>query len=99
MGDEGKVSFHISTNQGRGAWTGVPQICNHCNSTLMSLKTEIPELIDHRPRDSYAFASPNELAGIIRPRPHTPHTIRAPEAAERMKTFGWPATTRKTGGR
>ncbi len=82
MGDEGKVSFLISTNHGRGAWAGAPQICNHCNSTLMSLKTEISELIGHRPRDSYAFVSPNELAGIIRPRPHTPHTIRTPEAAE-----------------
>lgn len=87
VGDEGKVSFHISTNHGRGAWSSASEICNHCNSTLMSLKTEISELTGNRPRDSYAFVSPNELAGIIRARPHSPHTIHAPEAAALVTTI------------
>lgn len=87
VGDEGKVSFHISTNHGRGAWSSASEICNHCNSTLMSLKTEISELTGNRPRDSYAFVSPNELAGIIRARPHSPHTIHAPEAAVLVTTI------------
>ncbi|WP_186249938.1 hypothetical protein [Burkholderia gladioli] len=87
VGDNGKVSFHTSTNHGRGAWQHASHICNHCSSTLMSLKTEISELTGNRPKDSYAFASPDELARIIISRPHTAHQIRPTEAAALVLTI------------
>lgn len=85
--DKGQVSFYLSTNPGRGHWLTAPQICNHCNSTLMSLKLEISELIGSTPRDSYGFVSPDDLANIIVPRPHSPHSIRPEAAAELVATI------------
>lgn len=81
VADKGKVSFYLRSNLGRGSWAAAARICNQCTSTLMSLKLEISDLIGSTPRDSYGFISPDELANIIIPRPHSPHSIRAAEAA------------------
>lgn len=80
VGDKGKISFYVRTNPGRGCWAKADTICNHCDTTLMCLKREISDLIGSTLRDSYGFVSPDELASVILPHPHTPHSVRPVEA-------------------
>ncbi|MGQ0502971.1 MAG: hypothetical protein ACT4P0_10260 [Panacagrimonas sp.] len=80
-GDKGKVRFPISQNRARGNWSGANTICGHCNSTLMSLKYEVVQLLGRPLPDSYAFVSPGELATVIEACPHGPNRIRSDAAA------------------
>lgn len=79
VGDKGKVLFVLSSSNGRGAWFNTHRICGQCHSTLMSLKLEITQLTGIKPKDSYGFVSPTELASIICPHPHSQHNIRPSE--------------------
>lgn len=87
VGDRGKISFYVRTNPGRGCWAKADAICNHCDTTLMCLKREICDLVDSPPRDSYGFVSPEELASVILPRPHTPHSVEPAEAQSLVSTI------------
>lgn len=80
VGDN-RVKFYLSGNAGRGVWSAAPITCNHCKTVLMSLKWEVEDLIGVKLGDSYGFVSPEELACIIEPRPHSSHLVRSKEAA------------------
>lgn len=75
VGDKGKVIFSVPSNRGTGKWLHASRICGHCNSSLMSLKLEVTEILGEKMRDSYSFVAPEELAAIIQARPHSPHRI------------------------
>lgn len=79
------INFCVHRNPGRGSWTKAAVICNHCQSTLMSLKLELSELIGFTPRDSFAFVTPKELASIIVARPNSAHEVRQESAAALVK--------------
>lgn len=85
VGKQGKITFSMKEVNGRGAWASVTRICNHCESTLMSVKREGKQRADHAPANSYSFVEPHELGKIITARPHSPHLIRAREAQELME--------------
>ncbi|MDB5971116.1 MAG: rubredoxin family protein [Hydrocarboniphaga sp.] len=80
VGEKNKISFYLQTNRGFGKWVNASTICNHCGSTLMSLKLEVSELLGCTPTDSYGFVSPEELAKVIIPSAHSPHSILPAEA-------------------
>lgn len=80
IGKEGQVSFVVRVTSMRGDWANAPRICNHCTSTLMSLKLELSKLTQNMPRDSYTFSTPEELSSIIVARPHSHHNVRPREA-------------------
>lgn len=82
-----KISFYLKTTSGRGTWGRSAAICNHCSSTLMSLKLEVSDLIGRTPADSFGFVGPEELARIVVPRAHSPHSIRSAEAAVLVSTI------------
>lgn len=82
VGEQGKIRFHLVPTSGRGGWAQTKTICNHCQSTIMSLKLELSKHLGHTPRDSYGFVSPGELAGILVARPHSSHLIKTGAAAE-----------------
>lgn len=75
VGERGKVIFAIKLATGRGSWVAFKKICNHCESTLMSLKREGVEIAGKQTRDSYSFVEPEELSSIISARPHSAHVI------------------------
>lgn len=81
VGEKGKIIFFLRTTGRNGDWGSVKTICNHCASTLMSLKQEIKKLTGEALQDSYGFVAPNELINVISARPHSPHLIRSDEAA------------------
>ena len=80
VGDKGKIFFHPATVPGRGSWANASTVCGHCLSTMRSLMLEVSDLAVNVPRDSYSVVSPEELASIIDPKPHSAHVIRS-EAA------------------
>ena len=80
VGEKGKIRFYPRTTTACGQWASVTTICNHCESTLMSLKLEISKIVGKTPSNSYGFVSPEELAKIITARPHSSHLIRHTEA-------------------
>lgn len=82
VGEQGKVIFAMRLVTGRGAWAPLTRICNHCESTLMSLKWEGAQRAGKAPKNSYSFVEPMELGKIITARPHSPHLIRTKEAQE-----------------
>lgn len=83
VGDRGKIIFALKLVTGRGPWSTLKTICNHCESTRMSLKREAAALAGKQPRDSYSFVTPEELGNIISGRPHSPHLIDE-ERAEKL---------------
>jgi rubredoxin len=82
VGEQGKVIFAMRLITARGAWASVTHICNHCESTLMSLKWEGAQGAGKAVRDSYSIVEPAELSRIIAARPHSAHEIRGKEAQE-----------------
>lgn len=82
VGDKGKVVFFLSSNPGRGAWSAAPKTCRQCFSILMSLKLEIAQLMATQLPDSYGFVSPDELARIVIPRPHSAHAVDRAQSAD-----------------
>lgn len=82
VGEQGKVIFAMRLVTARGAWASLARICNHCESTLMSLKWEGAQCAGKAPKNSYSFVEPMELGKIIAARPHSPHLIREKEAQE-----------------
>lgn len=82
VGDKGKIGFYLHTHPGRGQWKDIAAICNHCFSTLTSLKWEVEEKTGQTLPDSYTFVRPDELSEIIAARPHSVHCIRKLEAAQ-----------------
>ena len=82
IGEQGKVIFAMRLVTARGAWASLTRICNHCESTLMSLKWEAAQRAGKAARDSYGFVEPAELSRIIIARPHSAHAIRGKEAQE-----------------
>lgn len=82
VGEQGKVIFAMRLVTGRGVWAPLTRICNHCESTLMSLKREGTQRAGISPKSSYSFVEPLELRKIITARPHSPHLIREKEAQE-----------------
>lgn len=93
VSDNGKVVFMTkSTGNAPPEWKSAQHICNHCFSTLMSIKLEISSHVE-KPADSYSFVSIAELASILRPRALSSHLIDSVRAANlinevvsRMKT-------------
>lgn len=81
LSPKGEVQFRTPTTTKDPKWKR-QRICNHCHSTVMSLKEEVAERAGRRPRDSYGYFSPEELRRIIHPRAHSPHLIKPKEAAE-----------------
>lgn len=86
VGEKGKIRFYPRTTTAHGKWSGVTTICNHCESTLMSLKLEISKIVGKTPSNNYGFVSPAELAKIITARPHSSHLIQQAEAEELVST-------------
>ena len=82
VGEQGKVIFAMRPVTAGGAWALLTRICNHCESTLMSLKWEGAQRAGKAARDSYSFVEPVELSRIIVARPHSAHVIRGKEAQE-----------------
>lgn len=81
VSDNGKVMFMTkSTGNAPPEWKSAHYICNHCFSTLMSIKLEISSYVE-KPADSYSFISIAELASILRPRSVSPHLIDSVRAA------------------
>lgn len=75
VNEKGKLKFSPASTSDRGAWKGYSTICNHCKSTLMSLKWEVVSILGKDLQDSYSFVAPAELANIIIPIPHSTHGI------------------------
>ncbi|MCK9215425.1 MAG: hypothetical protein M0P52_13415 [Rhodoferax sp.] len=82
VGGQGKIIFAMRLVTARGAWAQLTHICNHCESTLMSLKWEATERAGKTSKNSHSFVGPMELGKILTARPHSPHLIRAKEAQE-----------------
>lgn len=80
INDRGKLKISIASTNGRDAWKDCSRICNHCKSTLMSLKWEIESIILCDLTDSYSFVTPAELTRIIVPHAHSAHDINSSEA-------------------
>lgn len=87
VANDGGIEFHTSSTGGRGGWESASYICNHCTSTMMSLKYEITALLGNKPSNSYSYLTPAELSAIIAPRPHSPHLIRSDEAETLITTI------------
>jgi rubredoxin len=80
---KGNVSMHLHEITSRAAaWNQVGLICNHCSSTLMSLKWELATYTDEA-LGIYDIVTPAELTPIIIPRAHSPHAIE-PQRAEAL---------------
>jgi hypothetical protein len=75
VSEPGKVIFAPRPTKSRGDWNHAPYICNHCHSTLLSLKREIASRLGRELQSSYDFISPEELATIIVARPFSSHAI------------------------
>jgi rubredoxin len=81
LGAQGAIQFRVVPTTQNPVWRR-RKICNHCHSTAMSLKEEVTEAAGRRPHDTFGYFSPEELRGIIHPRPHSAHLIKVKEAAE-----------------
>lgn len=87
IADDGGVQFHTASTGGRGAWEPAPYVCNHCRSTMTSLKYEITALLGEKPINSYSYLNPAELSAIIAPRPHSPHLVHGDKAERLIMTI------------
>lgn len=77
---KGNISWHLhQLPKHAGNWGGNGFICNHCFSTLMSLKSEIATYANES-FIIYDIVTPAEVANIIIPRPHSLHAIKAGNA-------------------
>lgn len=85
VGAQGKVIFALKETVGKGRWSDYKFICNHCSSTLMSLKREGVERAKKQMRSSYSFVDPEELRGIILARPHSAHMIDKEKAEDLLQ--------------
>jgi len=83
LGAKGEIQFRTPTSGKDSRWQR-RRICNHCHSVVMSMKEEVTERVGFRPDDSFGYFSPEELKGILRVRPHSPHLIKPKEAAALM---------------
>lgn len=82
VGEKGKVGFYLHTLSARDKWRDITAICNHCFSTLTSLKWEVEEKTGRNLPDSFTFVGPDELSTIIIARPHSAHCIHQSESAQ-----------------
>jgi rubredoxin len=80
LGAKGKVIFKLVPTTTKGAWANFSMTCNHCRSTLMSLKWELGQFLGTSLHDSYSFVDPIELSEIIKPRAHSAHMIDGAKA-------------------
>jgi hypothetical protein len=88
VGGKGKMKFYASRTSGKGQWSAAPIVCNHCKSTLMSLKLEVAALVGATETfDSYRFVTPGELKNVIVARAHSAHEIRTDTAAALISTI------------
>lgn len=79
LGEQGKIQFRAPGTSKDHRWKN-QRICNHCHSVAISIKEEVADRAGRRPYDSFGYFSPDELRGIIDPRPHSFHRIRPKEA-------------------
>lgn len=84
---KGNVSWHLHEVPKRaGLWGGVGPICNHCFSTLRSLKLELETHVSEEVA-IYNIVSPAEIADIISPRPHSLHVVKSVRAASLVQAI------------
>ncbi|MEQ1515856.1 MAG: hypothetical protein ABL931_05135 [Usitatibacteraceae bacterium] len=75
VGTNGKITFSPRSPGQRGLWLGVLQVCNHCNASVLNMKREVCARAGVDVRETFSIVTPQELAGLIRPRPHSSHPI------------------------
>lgn len=85
IGGQGKVIFALKETVGKERWIDCKFICNHCGSTLMSLKREGVDRAKKEMRSSYSFVAPEELRVIILARPHSAHAIDKEKAEDLLQ--------------
>jgi rubredoxin len=81
LGEKGKVLFVIKQLAAKDAWASYSHMCNHCSSTLSSLKWEAVQSVGREVKNIYMLVKPTELSQIIVARPHSAHRIKTKEAA------------------